>query len=256
MILQYHILPLYISRAFYIYLNNIIFSLINVKIKIHGNTDYLKNNNTLQMSNHYDGFLDCNILYYIYYKHNNKNTLYTVVKDNLVGDEKDKKQILILLVYIKNAIMQALYFIPYKRGDKDDGVIVKDIISDYLNNGKNILVFPEGTTHKDGVPRDFKHGIFQLAVKQKMNILPITIKYEKDIGTERGEPLDFRKVFDNVVDIYIHEYIDSREDECYQEEDYMALKEKTLAVILGGGQALGASPHTPLGASPHTPISG
>lgn len=207
--------------------------LLNVKVTIHGNTDGLKSDNLLLMANHYDGVIDSGVLFDLYYKHNKENILHTVVKHNIVGDPSDKSLISKLLCYIKSSFIQSLYFIPYKRGDKEDGAIVKNKIVETLETGKNILIFPEGTTHKDGVPKDFRHGIFKLAVEKKMNILPITLKYGKDIGAERLDPVDFYKLFDNKLDIYIHDLIDSNVEECYQTKDYLGLKEKVFRTIGG-----------------------
>ena len=207
--------------------------LLNVKVTIHGNTDGLKSDNLLLMANHYDGVIDSVVLFDLYYKHNKENILHTVVKHNIVGDPSDKSLISKLLCYIKSSFIQSLYFIPYKRGDKEDGAIVKNKIVETLETGKNILIFPEGTTHKDGVPKDFRHGIFKLAVEKKMNILPITLKYGKDIGAERLDPVDFYKLFDNKLDIYIHDLIDSNVEECYQTKDYLGLKEKVFRTIGG-----------------------
>jgi 1-acyl-sn-glycerol-3-phosphate acyltransferase len=237
-IVVYHFLPVKVTKQFI----TMLVSLLNVKVTIHGNTDGLKSDNLLLMANHYDGVIDSGVLFDLYYKHNKENILYTVVKHNIVGDPTDKSSISKLLCYIKSYFIRSLYFIPYKRGDKEDGVIVKNKIVETLETGKNILIFPEGTTHKDGVSKDFRHGIFKLAVEKKMNILPITLKYSKDIGAERFDPVDFYKLFDNKLDIYIHDLIDSNLEEYYQTKDYLGLKEKVFRTIGGG-----AAPSPPAG---------
>ena len=111
---------------------------------------------------------------------------------------------------------------------------MKETIADYLQNNKNVLIYPEGTTRKNGVPKDFKHGIFQLAVEKKASILPITLKFARDCGTEKGEPANFYDLFDNEVDVYLHDLIDSETDDCYKTNDFMSLKEKTFQRITGG----------------------
>ena len=121
--------------------------------------------------------------------------------------------------------------IPYKRGDKDDGQNVKNTIKEYLANDKNILIYPEGCAHRNGIPVAFKQGIFDLAVENKMNILPITIKYNRDIGAEKWEPPNTKMMFDNEVDIYIHDVINSGMDDCYKANDPVALKHKVFNII-------------------------
>jgi 1-acyl-sn-glycerol-3-phosphate acyltransferase len=230
-IIQYYIFPQQISKQIYIGVNNIIIFLTNSQIKIHGNVDNL-NNNLLIMSNHYDGMIDANILFNLHYKYNCDNILYSIVKSTLMCDPEDKQLIMRLMSYIKNGFINSSYFIPYKRGDKEDGNNVKNIIVKMLRSKNNVLVFPEGTTRRDGIPKDFKNGIFQLAVENNINILPITLKFDKDIGSEKGEPIKILNIFDNVVDIYIHEVIDSTTYECYKNNDFITLKNKVLNIIV------------------------
>lgn len=47
---------------------------------------------------------------------------------------------------------------------------------DHLDSGKSIVVFPEGTIHRD-VPSlsRFKDGAFKLAIEKQVDILPVTI---------------------------------------------------------------------------------
>ena len=229
-VFQYNFFSYKVSKIIYILFVSWIVFLMNPQIRLHGNVDNFNNNKVIIMANHYDGYLDGNIIYNLYYKHNSIEHLHTIVKDDILGNPEDGQKILQLTNCIKNTAIDSLYLIPYKRGDKEDGKYVKNIIVDSLNNGKNILVFPEGTTHKDGVPKEFKNGIFQLAVENKLRILPITIKYEKDIGTERGEPINFLNMFDNVADLYIHDLVDEH-DECYKNNDFIALKQKTFNII-------------------------
>ena len=240
-IIQYHLFPYSIVKSINRHLLKMMLVLMNVKIKIHGNVEALNNNNLLVMANHYDGVIDVAILFDMYYNNNKDNKLYTIVKHNIVGDPNDQLMISKLMCYIKESFLNSLAFIPYKRGDKEDGVVVKQIIAKTLHDGNNILIFPEGTTRTDGVPKDFRHGIFQLAIEKKMNILPITLKYNKDIGSERGEPVNFYNVFDNQLDIYIHDLIDSEVDDCYKINDYLALKQKTYDIIVGGPACRDAS---------------
>jgi len=219
-----------ISKIFYILLNKLIGELMNTKIRVHGNTNHFSNNNLLIMCNHYHGLLDPIIIYNLYYKHNSIETLHSLVKADFFTDPTSKQNIMHLLSSMQDTLMTSCYFIPYKRGDKEDGKKTRNTIVDVLNTGKNVLVFPEGTSHKNGVPQEFKKGSFEVAVENKLRILPITIKYEKDIGKEKGEPLELLNVFDNVVDIYIHDMIDEN-DECYTQQNPEGLKDKVFNII-------------------------
>lgn len=204
--------------------------LINPRVRVHGNTNNFSNNNLLIMSNHYQAVLDGNTIYNLYYKNNSIETLHTIVKADTFTDPTYKTIIMSLLSSVQSALISSWYFIPYKRGDKADGKKTRNIIVDSLKNGKNVLVFPEGTQHRNGIPQEFRKGTFELAVEHKLRILPITIKYEKDIGKEKGEPLNLLDAFDNVVDIYIHDIMDET-DEFYIQQNPEGLKDKVFDII-------------------------
>ena len=209
---------------------NLIGIVINTKIRVHGNTDGFNNDNLLIMANHYDGIIDSNILYNLHNKYNSINRIHSIVKSDFIGNPDDKNIFYELLNSLRGDMLRSFGMIPYKRGDRDDGVIVKNKIKECLKEGKNILIYPEGVAHRNGVPISFKQGIFNLAVESKMNILPITIKYNRDIGAEKWEPPNTKMAFDNEVDIYIHEVI-RETDECYKANDPVALKQKVFNII-------------------------
>jgi 1-acyl-sn-glycerol-3-phosphate acyltransferase len=219
-----------INKFFYIILHEVIGVLTNPTIRVHGNTNNFSNNNLLIMSNHCYSLLDGNIIYNLYHKHNSIETLHTIVKADFFNDPTYKNKIMNLLGSIQDTLLSSWCFIPYKRGDKADGKKTRNTIVDTLSDGKNILIFPEGTSHKNGIPQQFKKGSFEIAVANKLRILPITIKYEKDIGAENDDPVLFFNAFDNVVDIYIHDIIDET-DECYRQQNPEGLKDKVFDII-------------------------
>jgi 1-acyl-sn-glycerol-3-phosphate acyltransferase len=219
-----------VSKIFYIIVTKAFIGLTNPTIRVHGNTTNFSNNNLLIMSNHYHGFLDPNLIYNLYYKNNYIETLHAIVKADFFTDPTYEQNILHAMSCIQDTLLSSGYLIPYKRGDKADGQKIRNTIVDTLSHGKNILVFPEGTSHKNGVPKEFKKGTFEVAVANKLRILPITIKYAKDIGKEKGEPLELLNVFDNVVDIYIHDLIDEN-DEYYTQQNPEGLKDKVFDII-------------------------
>jgi len=232
-LVQYHLFYNGISKLFYNGLININNFLLNTPVKIHGNPENLKKNKLLIMMNHYDGILDWHVMNKIYYKNNTTNMLHTIVKSDIVGDPEDRNFLSKSMSYLKNAFINSGYFIPYTRGNKEDGGVVKNKIVNSLHNDKNILIYPEGTTRRNGIPKDFKYGIFQLAIDNKLDILPITIKFNKDIGVEKEDPLNFKVLFDNTADVYIHDILTSETDEFYKNNDHVGLKDKTLKIISG-----------------------
>lgn len=73
---------------------------------------------------------------------------------------------------------------PVKRGSGDTSVITDSI--GYLQEGRNVLVFPEGTRSKDGKLGKGKSGIALIAALAQVPVVPIGI-YTK------GEKIEFRK---------------------------------------------------------------
>jgi 1-acyl-sn-glycerol-3-phosphate acyltransferase len=230
-ILQHYIFGPELNNICFALLAGLAGSVLNPKIRLHGNTDAFNNSNLLIMPNHYEGISDSNILFNIYHKYNSINKICAIVKADFLGNPNDKNKLYELMECLRESMIKSFGLIPYKRGDKCDGIEVKNKIKECLANDKNMLIYPEGTTHRNGIPIAFKQGIFDLAVANKMNILPITIKYKRDIGAERGEPLNTGMLFDNEVDIYIHDVIRSETDDCYKANDPVALKNKVFNII-------------------------
>ena len=226
----YFIFPKIISNKVFMNLLSSFLSLLNNDVIIHGNENEFSNNKVIIMANHYHGITDCSLIYKMYYKHN-KNNLYTVVKSNIVGDKTDGSYLLNMLTFAKDYIIKSLKFIPYIRGDREDGSNVKNLITESLNNESNVLIFPEGTTTRSGTPINFKTGIFRLAVEKQFSILPITIIYDKDVGKKDDSTLDNSNIFDNTANIYIHDMIDSNTSDFYKTNDFTGLKNKTYDVI-------------------------
>ena len=215
---QYCIFPQSISNYLVLKLLYFVLYISNTKITVHGSLPDDKR--LLIMSNHYDG-LDFLVIRSLF-----QTKVQTVVKADLVGNPKDNNMLLSLLYYVKSTLIKSCGFIPYKRGDREDGALVKNNIVDKLQNGTHILIFPEGTTTKNGVPQGFKNGIFHLAIHNELTILPVTLKYALDIGWAEGESVNLFKWFDNHVDVYIHPLVD-----CGKEADFQTLKDKVFNTI-------------------------
>jgi 1-acyl-sn-glycerol-3-phosphate acyltransferase len=203
----------------------LLFSLFNVQVVLHGHTEHLKEGYQLVLSNHYNGF-DGFVLYKVFAEAllQKETELFFVAKHNFVGDSGDKNSFFYLLRYLKGYLEQRLHIIPYVRGDKESGAEVKDTIESSVFENNNVCVFPEGKTTIDGKPQCFKKGIFHLAYEKQMNVLPITLVYKRNIGGDMTTDLSLYEWFDNRVDIYIHEQI--RESDSPEE-----LLEKTFSVI-------------------------
>ena len=76
----------------------------------------------------------------------------------------------------------------------------------------------------------FKNGIFHLCHDHDIPILPVTIKFDKDIGLEREDIFQIRDVFDTNVSVYIHS-VDSKQ------ESMEELRDKTFNKIISPFQS-------------------
>ena len=72
---------------------------------------------------------------------------------------------------------------PVERGSGDMSVI--ETSADCIRNGKNLLIFPEGTRSKTGKVGKGKSGVALVASKVHADIVPVGINFE-------GEKLHFR----------------------------------------------------------------
>lgn len=226
-IFQYCILEKTLSNRLFNTFTKIVLSVLNVKVVIHGNVSYLQDPNMLIMANHYDG-LDALVMYTIIQP---PIFLFVVGKHDIVGNVHDNNIVSNSLFLIKDIFTKSIHLISYKKNDKDSGVLVKNTIVDVLNNENNsVLVFPEGTTHKGGIPKDFKSGIFHLACENNMTILPITIVYEKDIGTEITDPVDFFSCINNICHIYVHDKMSNTDFACLKEQTFNAINSPFLKI--------------------------
>ena len=74
-----------------------------------------------------------------------------------------------LMRYAVNATL-----IPRKRADNDQDIDPVDVMSNLLNKGRSIIVYPEGSRGKPGVMSDFKKGIGYLVQKHpEVDVIPV-----------------------------------------------------------------------------------
>ena len=202
------------------YLMRFLFNLTlkNFNIQINTNIDnYNDYNSLIIVSNHYNmtDYLILNSLFL-----NN----YTIVKDDLFSDSlKNTSFLEKIYLYLDKYISKGVKLIKYKRNDKNSGIIVKNTIVDYIKQRRNIIVFPEGTSSRSGKPLEFKNGLFKLAQEKHIDILPITLKYEKNIGLNKEDKFNLNDLFNINCHIYVHPKVS------YKKEN---LKEHVHNIIL------------------------
>jgi 1-acyl-sn-glycerol-3-phosphate acyltransferase len=206
---------------------NFFVNFFNLKIKVIGrkNLENYKHLKLIIMSNHQNG-IDYPIIVHTLNSFTNKQKkIYTIVKHNLLGDEIDKNIISDFCSLFKTNIFNKLNFISYQRGDKKDGEKIKKEMLKLLNTNNNILLFPEGTCTRSGIPQEFKPGCFRLCAENNIWVLPITLKFNKNIGLNKNDSVNLKKWFDITATVHIHEPIFNN--------DWEIFKNKVLNKIRG-----------------------
>jgi 1-acyl-sn-glycerol-3-phosphate acyltransferase len=92
-----------------------------------------------------------------------------------------------------------------------------------LVNGTSVVIFPEGTRSKTGVPGIFKKGAFKLALDLDLPILPITI-----LGTKNILPTETIDLRPGKATMIIHKPIDAGS---YTEETMREIMDESKRII-------------------------
>ena len=72
--------------------------------------------------------------------------------------------------------MNAAGMIFVDRSNREKAIKSMKEAGEAINQGRNIITFPEGTRSKDGNIGNFKKGTFHIASQSNIPILPIAIK--------------------------------------------------------------------------------
>ncbi|MDP2913621.1 MAG: lysophospholipid acyltransferase family protein [Candidatus Omnitrophota bacterium] len=76
--------------------------------------------------------------------------------------------------------------VKLKRGDFSSIKKVYKEAAKWLRSGMSVLFFPEGTRSTTGDMKDFQNGAFKLAIKERVPILPISIRGTGNIMPKGG----------------------------------------------------------------------
>jgi 1-acyl-sn-glycerol-3-phosphate acyltransferase len=77
-------------------------------------------------------------------------------------------------------------YVKLRRGDKASVVQMMDACDRLLAEGNSIMMFPEGTRSPTGRMRAFKAGAFELALRNRLPLLPIVIEGTANALPKRG----------------------------------------------------------------------
>lgn len=88
----------------------------------------------------------------------------------------------------KGALITGIIYV--KRESKDSRKATRKAMVDAVLEGKNVLVYPEGTTNANFKTLPYRPGTFVEAASNGIPIVPVTCEYksENDLWIERGLP--------------------------------------------------------------------
>ncbi|MDO9558335.1 MAG: lysophospholipid acyltransferase family protein [Syntrophales bacterium] len=84
-----------------------------------------------------------------------------------------KKEIFKIPIF--GGAMRNAGYIEIDRQNHEKALKSLDIAAQKIREGKSVMTFPEGTRSKDGVMKPFKQGMFHLAIKAGVPIVPVSI---------------------------------------------------------------------------------
>jgi 1-acyl-sn-glycerol-3-phosphate acyltransferase len=125
--------------------------------------------------------------------------------------------------------MQSAGYIEIDREDREKAMMSIDKAAMKIREGKSVMSFPEGTRSKDGKIKPFKHGMFYLAIKSGVPIVPISIIGAGEIMPKRSlhiKPGRITLVIDKPIDV-----------SGYSIENRQELIDKVQNVIAGNYEA-------------------
>ncbi|HDQ03790.1 MAG TPA: 1-acyl-sn-glycerol-3-phosphate acyltransferase [Deltaproteobacteria bacterium] len=123
-----------------------------------------------------------------------------------------KKELFNIPVF--GAAMKGAGYIPIDRQNKEEAMQSLDEAALRIRNGKSVMTFPEGTRSREGEIKAFKQGIFYLAIKSGVPIIPVTIIGSGQIMPKRSlrvRPGKIKLIIDKPIEVKDY-HIESRQE--------------------------------------------
>lgn len=77
-------------------------------------------------------------------------------------------------------------YIEIDRQHHDNALRSLDVAAQKIRDGKSVVTFPEGTRSRDGKIKEFKQGMFYLAIQSGVPIVPVSIIGAHEIMSKRS----------------------------------------------------------------------
>ena len=129
----------------------------------------------------------------------------------------------LLRVPVLSSILRAAQFVPLERANPKQARAGIERGAQLLKEGKSFFSFPEGTRSRDGSLGEFKKGVFIMAIKASVPVVPITISNSSAI-----QPPGSYSIHPGRIRVVIHDPIETQEMTL---EDRNILIQQTRAAI-------------------------
>lgn len=137
---------------------------------------------------------------------------------------------------VLGAAIRLADFVSVDRDNREAARASVEETLEKLQRGTSFLVFPEGTRSRDGQLQPFKHGVFVLALRAGVPIVPITLNGARDIMA-RGK----WEIYPGEVQVTIHPPVVTRhrrlEERGQLAEEVRAIVASALPTELRGAHA-------------------
>jgi len=164
----------------------ILLILTNTRVKVIGAENVLAGKPQVFMANHQSDFDILIVLAHI------PGQFRWIVKKELFN------------IPVFGAAMRNAGYIEIDRQHHERAMMSVDEAARKIKEGKSVMSFPEGTRSRDGSIKPFKKGMFHLAIKSGVPIVPISIVGAKDIMPKRSlhiKPGQVTLVIDKPIDV-------------------------------------------------------
>jgi len=114
-----------------------------------------------------------------------------------------KKELFAIPVF--GAAMRSAGYIEIDRSDRTKAMHSLEEAALRIKNGKSIMTFPEGTRSRDGEIKPFKQGVFYLAIKSGVPIVPVSIVGSGKIMPKRSlriKPGQIKMILGKPIDVH------------------------------------------------------
>jgi 1-acyl-sn-glycerol-3-phosphate acyltransferase len=157
-----------------------------VKVIVHGQEKILPDGNYVFLSNHLGNF-DAPVL------------LHALPRDWKALIKQEMMRLPVL-----SMVLRQLQFIPIERRNPKKAHVGIELGARLLTEGKSFLAFPEGTRSRNGQLGEFKKGVFIMAIKAHVPIVPITI-----LDSDKIQPPGKYGIRPGYIRVIIHDAINT-----------------------------------------------